>query len=116
MGRGLSTEQEQILDQLVNHAKMWGTKMVRGCKLTICHPKWEHQHSEMPSAEELRAYNVAAASQSRTLRRLIKRGLIEKHRIAHWNSVFNYMAYNTIYSAAPQAELMAKSWRTEFNL
>jgi hypothetical protein len=116
VGRGLSTEQQEILIHLVDCEVYRGSENERGDKLTICHPKWNSLDLDHEaSAEELRWYRVATASQSRSLRRLTRRGLVRKRCIRLWNDVLGLYCHKTIYSATPEAELMVKSWRTEFN-
>jgi hypothetical protein len=68
MGRGLSPQQSEILAFLSDKPE--------GHRLYIS--KWDFGDDSEFTMKQRRQHNVAAASQSRTLHRLEKRGLVEK--------------------------------------
>lgn len=107
MGRGLSPEQKEMLVTLANGKTAWGTKSkrVEGCQLRVRNPRW--CFLDDPSPEDVRAYNVACASQSRTLRRLKARGLVERVKLQHWYRRQKRLGDVIIWRLTPQGEQIA---------
>ena len=79
MGRGLSKEQRGMLEYVGSN----NFEEYVGCRVYIWNPD-QSSPNGAGSAEEWRQYRIDCASLSRTLHRLIDRGMLEKHRVIHY--------------------------------
>jgi hypothetical protein len=101
MGRGLSAEQWDYLKLLDTHKEKWGD--VLGKRLDIAHPRQESLDGSYTEAD-MKRYRSATASQSRTLHRLMRRGLVKKVKTMHYYKASHHLGSVQVFQLTPSGE------------